>query len=220
MDNRLPRVVRDSRVFMIPLYWVWFKRKHVRLSMEFKSLAPSMTQTEFRNVYRVVESMADGRETDTHTDALINVLDSIDPAATSLLDVGCGGGYFLRRLQRDPRFDALRLAGCDFMEGADVGRARYTMADIEALPFADRAFDVVTCFHTLEHTRRLAVAVAELKRICRRQIIVVIPRQQYFRYTFDLHLQFFPTPEALENAIGMNGTIRQFGSDLVYIAAP
>jgi hypothetical protein len=76
----------------------------------------------------------------------------------------------------------------------------------------------VTCFHTLEHTRDLRAAIAELKRVARRQLIVIVPRQRSFFYTLDLHLQFFETPEALAEAMGGEGRIHQFGSDLVYIA--
>ena len=90
----------------------------------------------------------------------------------------------------------------------------------ERLPFRDKSFDVVTCFHTLEHTRDLPRAIAELRRVARRQLIVIVPRQRRFHYTLDLHLQFFETPEALAAAMGKPGEIRQFGSDLVYISAP
>jgi len=217
IDDRLPRGIRDSPLFMYPLFWVWFKGKHVRTCMDFKRIAPALTSSELRDIYRRVESFADGRATDTHPEALAHVIDAIDHNATSLLDVGCGRGFFLRRLQE--HFEGIRLTGCDFSERKqDVGRAAYVSCDAEALPFADRSFDVVTCFHTLEHTRRLDVAIAELRRVCRKQLIVVVPRQKYFFYTLDLHLQFFPDPAALENAMRMGAAVRQFGSDLVYIA--
>ena len=125
----------------------------------------------------------------------------------TLLDVGSGRGYFLARVK------GKRTVGCDLL-GGDV------MASAERLPFKTKAFDIVTCFHTLEHTRNLAAAIAELRRVARRQLIVIVPRQRRFFYTLDLHLQFFETPEALAKAMGGGGEIRQFGSDLVYISAP
>jgi SAM-dependent methyltransferase len=219
LDERLPRRLRDARWFMWPLFFVWCKGRHIRAWMDFKELAPRMTVTELRDLYRNVDSFAAGRLTDTHPEALAFVLSVLDPHARTLVDIGAGGGYFLRRVQADRHFDGVRLFGCDLMERRDEGRARFIVADNEALPFRDAAFDTVTCMHTLEHSRRLQVAIAELRRICRRQLIVVVPRQKHLHYTMDLHLQFFPTPEALAAALDVpEGSIRRFGDDLVYVS--
>jgi SAM-dependent methyltransferase len=219
LDERLPRRLRDARWFMWPLFFVWCKGRRVREWMDFKELAPRMTVTELRDLYRSVDSFAGGRLTDTNPDALAFVLGAIDGDAKTLIDVGSGGGYFLTRVQEERRLDRVRLFGCDLMERPNAGRARQVTADNEALPFGDRAFDVVTCMHTLEHSRRLDVAVAELRRICRGQLIVVVPRQQYLHYTMDMHLQFFPTPAAFAAALGVGAErIRRFGDDLVYVS--
>lgn len=203
--DALPRSIRDSRWFMGPFFLVWFKGKHVKTAMEFKRLAPSMSEREFRDAYLKITTFGDHRPTDTNAEAMEYVLSRLD--GDSLLDVGSGRGYFLARVK------GKRTVGCDLL-GGDV------MASAERLPFKTKAFDIVTCFHTLEHTRNLAAAIAELRRIARRQLIVIVPRQRRFFYTLDLHLQFFETPEALAEAMGGEGEIRQFGSDLVYISAP
>jgi SAM-dependent methyltransferase len=212
LDELLPRTIRDARWFMWPFFFVWFKGKHVRTAMDFKRIAPALTDEQFRDVYRRVTTWADSRPTDTNAEAMAYALSKIDPDA-SVLDAGCGRGTFVRKLANR------RIVGCDLLDAVDLGRARYVNASVEQLPFRDRSFDVVTCFHTLEHTRRLDLAVAELRRVARKQLIVIVPRQKYFRYTMDLHLQFFPTPDALEEAMGLGGEIRQFADDLVYIAA-
>jgi SAM-dependent methyltransferase len=216
LDHYVPRRIRDSRWFMYPMFWIWFKGKHVRTAMEFKDLAPRMTSAEFREIYRTVENMGSSRETDTNPEALAFAMDAIDRSAESLVDVGCGRGYVLRALQRDRRFDAMALTGCDVLDRSDVGRARYVAGDIDALPFADASIDVVLCFHTLEHTRDLPKSIAELRRIAKRQLIIIVPRQERLHYTLDLHLQFFPTPQALADAVGAK-EVRQFGSDLVAV---
>jgi SAM-dependent methyltransferase len=219
LDERVPRRLREARWFMAPLFFVWCKGKKVREWMDFKELAPRMTITELRDLYSSVDSLAGGRPTDTNPEAMAHVLSVLDEAAGTLIDVGSGGGYFLRRVQAEPRFDSMRLFGCDLMERPRTGRAQQVVADNEALPFGDGAFDVVTCMHTLEHSRRLDVAVAELRRICRRQLIVVVPRQKYLHYTLDMHLQFFPTPAHLARALGVGEErILQFGDDLVFVS--
>lgn len=202
--DALPRQIRDAKWFVWPMFAVWFKGKHVRTAMEFKALAPSMTDAEFLDVYRNVTTLADGRATDTHPEAMAFVLEKLE--GQTLLDVGCGRGHFLSHVR------GFRTTGCDLL-GGDV------IAWAERLPFLSKSFDVVTCFHTLEHVRDLPRAVAELRRVARRQVIVIVPRQRRFRYTFDLHLQFFETADALARTMGAPGEIRQFGDDLVYISA-
>ncbi len=69
-----------------------------------------------------------------------------------VLDVGCGGGLFLRMLQ-DRGFRAM---GLDFSLDAarvawSVNRAPATCATLEAAPFARQTCAAVTMFHTLEH---------------------------------------------------------------------
>jgi hypothetical protein len=57
------------------------------------------------------------------------------------------------------------------------------------------------CSHTLEHIPDLWRAAAELRRVARR-VVVVVPRQRYYRYTFDYHLHFFPSAAPLVHLLG------------------
>ena len=217
LDECLPPVLRDSRIFMWPFFALWFRGRHIRTAMDFKRLAPSMTDAEFRDAYRNIETLAAGRATDTNANALGFVLEAIDPGAASILDVGCGGGYFLRLARKHPKFARVALYGCDQLDRSDTGDAPYVTGDVAKLPFRDRAFDVVTCFHTLEHTRDAHRAVAELRRVCGRQLVIVVPRQRYNYFTLDLHLQFFPSEEALGMLLRTRAPIRRFSDDLVAV---
>jgi SAM-dependent methyltransferase len=79
----------------------------------------------------------------------------IDPAAASLLDLGCNVGALLgAAAQLYPR---LKLAGVD-INGAAIETARRNLAQADLqqcagplLPFADSSFDRVTCIEVLEH---------------------------------------------------------------------
>lgn len=121
----------------------------------------------------------------------------------TLLDAGCGDGYLLAALAGAAR----RRFGAD-LSGEGLVRARERLgpnvplvqAFLEALPFADRAFEVVVSTHVLEHVRDLDAAISELKRVCRRRLIVLVPRQQYLPYTEDYHLHFFPEARDLRAA--------------------
>ena len=66
--------------------------------------------------------------------------------------------------------DGLRLC----IEGT-VMAVDLRTADVERLPFDDKSFDTTLCDHTLEHVRNFEKAVAELVRVTRRQLLVIVP---------------------------------------------
>jgi len=75
-------------------------------------------------------------------------------AATNVLDVGCGTGWWLERLAADQRTTA-RLHGVDLLPDRAtaaqrrVPNAEVRVGDARQLPFASGAFDVVTLFTVL-----------------------------------------------------------------------
>jgi len=91
----------------------------------------------------------------------------------AILDVGCGTGYFSRRLAADGAI----VTGIDTSR-AMIGHARsrrrtgetYLVADAQALPFPDRAFDCVVAITSLCFVPDPDRAVQELARVCRGRI--------------------------------------------------
>jgi SAM-dependent methyltransferase len=106
-------------------------------------------------------------------------------AARAVLDVGCGVGHWGRVLARVLPTDA-RLVGVDrepaWIAEATTRAAAAGLADrftyqggtAESLPFANGAFDVVTCQTLLIHVRDPAVVLAELVRVTRPGGLVVV----------------------------------------------
>ena len=93
-------------------------------------------------------------------------------------------------------------------------------ANMERLPFADESFDTVVSTHTLEHVKNLPAAMHELRRVTRTRLILVTPKQRPYKYTFDLHLNFFPYPHSLVQAVGHSigqSSCRVAGGDLFYM---
>jgi SAM-dependent methyltransferase len=92
-------------------------------------------------------------------------------AGARVLDIGCGSGYFLHRLQE---YGAGECHGIDLMENRVAeGRDRYPTLDLRVgsateLPYANGAFDVVTQFtclsSVLDDDVRLAIA-HEMRRV-------------------------------------------------------
>jgi ubiquinone/menaquinone biosynthesis C-methylase UbiE len=106
-----------------------------------------------------------------------------------LLDYGCGRG------------ETLRLAGEIGMvplgadldpECVELGRKHgdavlITNANDPTLQFGENSFDVVTCFHVLEHVDRPKEVLSALGKIARKHVVIAVPnlrtlpKPRYFR---------------------------------------
>lgn len=107
--------------------------------------------------------------------------------ARTMLEVGCGEGFLLAFLAQ--HLPQASLAGLDLAPDATrYARAqcpaavRLLVADGNRLPFKSSAFDVVLCSEVLEHLTDVEPALAELKRISRRYVVVSVPREPYFSF--------------------------------------
>ena len=98
----------------------------------------------------------------------------------TVLDAGCGEGEMLRR---GVLADGLRPVCLDLrMDSlADVAETKRVCGSVQSLPFAPRAFDVVTCLEVLEHLDDPAAAVRELARVARGAVVLSVPYEPYFR---------------------------------------
>ena len=110
---------------------------------------------------------------------------TVEPLAPgSVLDAGCGEGEALARLE-----DILpaRVAGVDIDSASvrtaarRVPSAETSQGSVYELDFPDDSFDLVLCLEVLEHLERPADALGELARVARRNVIVSVPHEPYFR---------------------------------------
>lgn len=91
------------------------------------------------------------------------------------LDIATGGGHTALALAAvaptvlatDLTEPMLRAAR-DFIQGRGGTLVRFATADVEALPFADAAFDVVSCRIAAHHFPSLVPALKEVARVLRR----------------------------------------------------
>jgi len=91
-----------------------------------------------------------------------------------VLDVATGGGHtalaFAAFAPAVVAFDlTLPMLGAarDFARDRGVGHVRFVAGDVAALPFADSAFDVVTCRIAAHHFADVAAAVRQVHRVLR-----------------------------------------------------
>ncbi|MBI4137407.1 class I SAM-dependent methyltransferase, partial [Candidatus Roizmanbacteria bacterium] len=89
-----------------------------------------------------------------------------------VLDVGSGDKPFWRAdviADKDTVDDAQRASGSMLIDRNKL----FIEADVENLPFKDKAFDFVFCAHLLEHVEHPDRAIKELTRVARRGYIEV-----------------------------------------------
>src|SRR5438876_5752222 len=108
--------------------------------------------------------------------AAAELLKSHARSGDKILDVGCGGGHYLRSFRRllEVHFSYTGLdATPAFLEIAEQAWAgskdvAFQLGDIYALPFKDDEFDIVVCNDVLYHLPSIVKPVSELLRVARR----------------------------------------------------
>jgi SAM-dependent methyltransferase len=94
-------------------------------------------------------------------------------AGARVLDAGASDGLFLNEIGAVKGVGVNFLPACARKISGDEQLA--CVADVERLPFPDRAFDIVICCETLEHVPNPVSALNELARVCRGRLFVTIP---------------------------------------------
>jgi len=104
------------------------------------------------------------------------VLKRLEVEEQMLLDAGCGSGLFLSMASAAGAW----ITGIDAAPGLlEICRKRLPgttllMEDLEAMPFGDETFDVVTGFNSFHHAGSFESALAEATRVTKKHGKVVI----------------------------------------------
>jgi SAM-dependent methyltransferase len=188
LDDFLPPFIRDSRLLM-PLLMRLVLGRHAEKFMSFKDRAHAMTEHEYSGVYR------DVAEAELHGGKHLNqpCIEAIVSLVRddTVLEVGCGSGYLAGALAASNEVTAVDILIPDEARAAHPA-VTFAEASTEALPFDDDSFGIVVCAHTLEHVLDIRAAINELRRVARRRLVIVVPRQRPYKYGFNLHLSYFP----------------------------
>lgn len=188
LDNWVPPRLRDSRILMGIAMRLALGPKY-KYYMTFKERAGGMSEEKINAYYDLLADTFISRKTDLNEGCINYILDHI--TGQSVLDAAAGKGYLARRIFMRGGVISVNAADIvlpeDKMEGI-----LYDKASLTSLPYEDHAFDTVICTHALEHIKDYQAAVSELRRVCRKRLIIVVPKQREYQYTFDLHLNFFP----------------------------
>ena len=214
IDNFLPPILRNNKYFMYPFFYFAYKGKNVDYFMNFKSLLYTLDSATLEKLYQNYDTIGTERETDLTKKSIKYFIKHIDKNSKTILDVACGKGFLANKFVKM----GYTVSGVDVHEDKKDTKFSYTKGNIENLPLEDQSFDIVTSTHTLEHIIDIKKAVNEIKRIAKKQIIIVVPCQNFYYYTLDMHIHFFPQKEMLTSLIGLETySIKKVGGDWIYI---
>jgi 2-polyprenyl-3-methyl-5-hydroxy-6-metoxy-1,4-benzoquinol methylase len=209
MKTLLPESLRES---LSSVNQRWFARRTLTrkygewFDVDWRKKFRALSDDEWKNAYDEAWRHRDN-DCVEETDAAL-ILSALG-AKGSVLEVGAGIGTLAIRLAKedfsvtglDVSDEALRRAAeRSAREGVSI---TWHQGFAEKIPFPDKAFDYVTCCHTLEHVKDLALATSELRRVAKKKVVVLTPRQKYRLYAENYHTQFFERPEQLIDAFGL-----------------
>lgn len=214
LNDFIPPILRDQRWFGWLITRILYKDK-ASIFMGFHERAYAMSDAEFQQVYAAVQSVSIDRETDLNRECVAQILENV--VGDTVLEVGCGRGYLSRMLAENHRVTAVDVAISPSLP-QDAPHITFQEAAAEKLPFSDASFDTVVTTHMLEHVRDFPGALAELRRVCKKRLIVVVPCERPHFYTPNLHLHFFPYRYSFLFAFRPQGeyTLQKAGGDWFY----
>lgn len=218
LEDLLPPVVRDSA----PMRWLF--RLHwgslIDDLEQFRANAHKTSDEDYARMYASIPRVHD--ESDNSDQCIRNIIESTLPG--DVLDVGCGSGYLLKEIDKALGQNERTYTGLDFQID-DETRTRlpnfhFEKSVVERLPFADKSFDTVICTHVLEHILEIQTCVRELRRVCRKRLIIVVPQEREYRFAFNPHLHFFPYRQSfLKHMVPVpdNARCEKLGRDIFYV---
>lgn len=99
----------------------------------------------------------------------------------SILDVGCGNGFFLNSLSKD-----IQAVGMDISaEALKYVQRDKVIGSIDAMPFSDKKFEMVVCSDVLEHLNgeMFQAALTEIQRVAGKYVVLVFPYREDLDYS-------------------------------------
>ncbi len=98
------------------------------------------------------------------------ILEKIPLNGKTLLDIGCANGEYLQLFSE--KLGKQNIAGLDIY-ATNVPGIKTVKASAEKIPFPDKSFDVVFEKDALHHVPNREKAFAEMKRVAKKEIILV-----------------------------------------------
>jgi SAM-dependent methyltransferase len=109
------------------------------------------------------------------------------PTGARVLDAGCGSGRLLDELSAFGEVSGLDMNPDSVAFARGRGHADVQEGAVEALPWEDETFDLVTCLDVVEHTADDRVTLRELRRVLAPsgRLLITVPAYQALWSTHD-----------------------------------
>ena len=210
-----PECFRNSKIalFLLKLFALHFLKKVQNIDFNWKKHYKTLSESQWVRAYESAFSVFFRKEDVTETQKNI-ILKNI--SGTTVLDVGSGASSLPMLIQKEGKYVVALDCSRKILQNTEATIKIQGFA--EYLPFKARSFDTVISTHTFEHVRELSGAVAEVKRVAKKRIIMVVPLQKPSIYTPDYHVNFFQSPKDFSDLCKLKKT-RTFlcDGDIVFI---
>lgn len=217
LEDWIPPVIRDTGLFRFCFRLAYGDT--IDQMADFRKRAAFHTAKDYEEFYRTAIRLHD------QTDNSRGVLSEISRHCLNgtVIDVGCGKGHTLRYLAEQGSKENTEFWGVDLALPTKLDRSAGNIhlreGDIAHLEFPDAHFDTVICTHVLEHVLDFRAALAELRRVSKKRLIIVVPREREYVYNFNPHFHFFPYEHSLLRhlfPIPETFEVKSIGRDLFY----
>lgn len=139
---------------------------------------------------------------------------TVKNAGVRILDAGCTGGGYVKYFC-EHGYDTYGFDLFPDKKWQGKYKSRFQLADIRHIPFKDNSFDTIVSFEVLEHLEDFELALSELHRVTRKNIVISVPNCSIpevfqksglaFHYWVDpTHKQMF-TEEVIKKKLTENG---------------
>ena len=216
LEELLPPILRDSFIFKLIVKKLYRNDKtHQNLKYNILNISKKKYKKYYENMPQIHNN------SDLSNKCIDEILRYIKPR--SIIDVGCGNGFLLKKIRDKNK--SVELNGTEIVITKEIKKKLKTQKikiyekSIENLNGFKKKYDTVICSHVLEHVLDINLAYTNLKKICKKRVIIVVPRERPYEYTFNGHIHFFPYKWSLINTIRPKNKflIKDLDRDFLYI---
>lgn len=189
----------------------WFLEKSLKTNfprihrlLRYRTLDPT-SKRYWNGVWRE-EGLSTWR---TYPNLFEKISEKVRPSS-SILDIGCGPGVLLNKLQVELKCECFGLdistVAIELLKGMNISGV---VARLPEIPFKDSSFDTVIATEVLEHLENPSETLNQMKRVAKPGglLICSVPNESMTKEECDEHLHDF-TSESLTNLVKELGNFK------------